>query len=63
MTTMSNHPASWNSKPAGRNFGTLDGDHSEAINYSRLVRGRGWRRHDGVRWQYKKFVEYGQDRE
>ena len=27
----------------------------------RLVRGRVWRRHDGRRWQYKKFVEYGQD--
>ncbi|MDB5634531.1 MAG: hypothetical protein JWR49_3386 [Tardiphaga sp.] len=24
-----------------------------------LVRGQVWRRHDGRRWIYKKFVEYG----
>ncbi len=24
----------------------------------RLVRGKVWRRHDGRRWIYKKFVEY-----
>ena len=29
----------------------------------RLVRGRVWRRRDGRRWQYKKFVEYDQDGE
>lgn len=29
----------------------------------RLVRGRVWRRHDGRRWQYKKFLEYDQDGE
>jgi hypothetical protein len=29
----------------------------------RLVRGRVWRRHDGRRWQYKKFIEYDQDGE
>jgi hypothetical protein len=28
-----------------------------------LVRGRVWRRHDGRRWQYKKFLEYNQDGE
>jgi hypothetical protein len=28
----------------------------------RLVYGRVWRRHDGRRWIYKKFVEYDQDR-
>jgi hypothetical protein len=25
----------------------------------RLVYGRVWRRHDGRRWTYKKFIEYG----
>jgi hypothetical protein len=29
----------------------------------RLVRGRVWRRHDGRRWQYKKFIEYDRDGE
>jgi len=29
----------------------------------RLVRGRVWRRHDGRRWQYKKFLEYDQNGE
>jgi hypothetical protein len=28
----------------------------------RLVHGQVWRRHDGHRWIYKKFVEYAQDR-
>jgi hypothetical protein len=28
----------------------------------RLVRGKVWRRHDGRRWIYKKFVEYAYDR-
>lgn len=28
----------------------------------RLVHGQVWRRHDGRRWIYKKFVEYVQDR-
>jgi hypothetical protein len=28
----------------------------------RLVCGTVWRRHDGRRWIYKKFVEYTQDR-
>jgi hypothetical protein len=27
------------------------------------VHGRVWRRHDGRRWQYKKFIEYDQDGE
>jgi len=27
----------------------------------RLVSGRVWRRHDGRRWIYKKFVEYAND--
>ena len=27
----------------------------------RLVRGRVWRRHDGHRWIYKKFIEYAHD--
>lgn len=27
----------------------------------RLVYGRVWRRHDGRRWVYKKFVEYAND--
>jgi hypothetical protein len=28
----------------------------------RLVFGRVWRRHDGRRWIYKKFIEYAVDR-
>jgi hypothetical protein len=28
----------------------------------RLVFGRVWRRHDGRRWIYKKFIEYADDR-
>jgi hypothetical protein len=28
----------------------------------RLVYGKVWRRHDGRRWIYKKFVEYANDR-
>ncbi len=27
----------------------------------RLVRGRVWRRYDGRRWQYKKFVAFDQN--
>ena len=27
----------------------------------RLVFGKVWRRHEGRRWIYKKFVEYAQD--
>lgn len=28
----------------------------------RLVHGKVWRRHDGRRWIYKKFIEYAHDR-
>ncbi len=28
----------------------------------RLVHGTVWRRHDGRRWIYKKFIEYAHDR-
>ena len=28
----------------------------------RMVHGQVWRRHDGRRWIYKKFVEYADDR-
>jgi hypothetical protein len=28
----------------------------------RLVHGKVWRRHDGRRWIYKKFVEFADDR-
>jgi hypothetical protein len=29
----------------------------------RLVYGKVWRRHDGLRWRYKKFTEFNVDRE
>jgi hypothetical protein len=29
----------------------------------RLVYGKVWRRHDGLRWRYKKFTEFNADRD
>ena len=66
MATVKNYAGSStvSSKPAGAEFWHLWTVIIPRRSITgRLVRGRVWRRHDGRRWQYKRFVEYNWDRE
>jgi hypothetical protein len=62
--TVEDDPGPWvlNSKPAWatvRHLWTVIIPRRSIM--GRLVYGRVWRRHDGRRWIYKKFVEYEPD--